>query len=279
MLASIISHLPRSISVLLSAAIFTTWFLSILTGNYSQVDRIWSIIPVVYVFAFTIASGFTARLCLISLLVLFWGTRLTYNFARKGGYRWKDEDYRWPALRKAMNPVLYQIFNVAFISVYQNVLLLQITLPAFVAMENRTDLNWLDGLASVTFLSFLLLETLADEAQWKFYSEKYRRIAKGEKLTGDYADGFNQSGLFKYSRHPNFFAEQGIWWSLCLFSVASTWSFGCAWSWIGALQLSFLFQGSTMFTEQITLSKYPKYAHYQKRTSRLVPWFARGKRE
>jgi steroid 5-alpha reductase family enzyme len=65
---------------------------------------------------------------------------------------------------------------------------------------------------AVLFLIFLGGETVADQQQWSFQQEKARRRAAQEPLTGDYRDGFLQSGLFRYSRHPNFFCELSIWW-------------------------------------------------------------------
>jgi steroid 5-alpha reductase family enzyme len=60
-------------------------------------------------------------------------------------------------------------------------------------------------------------------------------------MTGDFKRGFITSGLFRYSRHPNFFAEQCVWWALALFSVAVTgdWTH---WTFVGAVLLSLLFQ-------------------------------------
>ena len=115
------------------------WLLSVITGNSSQVDRIWSIIPIVYTFIFAATDlrllfnsnydELNMRPIVIFLLVAVWGLRLTWNFARKGGYNYKDEDYRWPVLRKIIPPFFYQIFNITFIASYQNLLLLLITLP------------------------------------------------------------------------------------------------------------------------------------------------------
>src|SRR4051812_40466632 len=59
-----------------------------------------------------------ARLLLMFGLVALWGTRLTYNFARKGGYSLSAEDYRWPVLRKKLTPVQFELLNVTFIAFY-----------------------------------------------------------------------------------------------------------------------------------------------------------------
>jgi len=137
----------------------------------------------------------------------------------------------------------------------------------------------------MVFLLLLLLETVADQQQWKFQSTKRRRSIEGERLEGEFADGFCQSGLFAVSRHPNFFAEYSLWWSFYLFSVTSTYShleqFGglgrlVNWTVVGALTLTLLFQGSTDLTEKLSLRKYPRYRDYQGRVSKLTPWFRAG---
>ena len=110
--------------VIMLMVVFLCWLLSVIMHNYSQVDRIWSLVPWLYVWVFVAYSarddeGLNARLCLMAALSTIWGMRLTYNFHRKGGYDLKEEDYRWPALRETMHPILFQIFNVFFIALYQ----------------------------------------------------------------------------------------------------------------------------------------------------------------
>ena len=96
---------PVSVCLLICAALTAaTWIASIATREYSWVDRIWSIAPIVYVWVFAIATAFDARLVLMAALVTIWGLRLTFNFARKGGYRPGGEDYRWAVLRGRMAP-------------------------------------------------------------------------------------------------------------------------------------------------------------------------------
>ncbi|MFN8543784.1 MAG: DUF1295 domain-containing protein [Candidatus Binatia bacterium] len=242
------------------------WLLSIVTGNYSQVDRLWSIAPVGYAVHFAAHARFVdARLDLMAALAMLWGLRLTYNFARKGGYRAGSEDYRWPELRRRLGPVRFQVLNATFIAPYQNLLLLLITLPAYAAWLARgTSLGALDAVAAVAFVMFLCGETVADEQQWRF-----QRTKRDRKTAG--GPQFVTSGLFRFSRHPNFFCEQAMWWAFYGFSVAATGAwFG--WSILGAVLLTLLFQGSTWFTEELTAQKYPAYRAYQRTTSRLLPW-------
>jgi steroid 5-alpha reductase family enzyme len=242
-----------------------TWLLSVLTREYSWTDRLWSLIPIAYLAVFAAASGGDPRLVLMTVLVALWGARLTFNFARKGGYARGGEDYRWRVLRERLKPWQYQAFNLFFISIYQNLILLAICLPAYTAYTHPTPLGPLDVVAAAAFLAFLTGETVADQQQWNFH----RRKAAGSAPTR-----FLTTGLFRYSRHPNFFFEQAQWWVVFAFGAIAAGS-PLQWTIAGAVLLSLLFLGSTAFTESITRSKYPEYAEYQRATSAQIPWFPR----
>jgi steroid 5-alpha reductase family enzyme len=123
------------VAVLIIAAVVCafTWITSLITKEHSWVDRLWSIVPVVYVWVFAAFAGLAdARLNVMAILVTLWGARLTFNFARKGGYS-GTEDYRWPILRARMTRWQFEIFNLLFIVLYQNAILVLITLPALTA--------------------------------------------------------------------------------------------------------------------------------------------------
>jgi len=253
-----------------------------LTRNCSQVDKLWSIMPIVYTWYFAWAGDFDARMTLMAVLATVWGLRLSYNFWRRGGYTWipwaGEEDYRWAVLRKT--PLLngrlrWAAFNLGFISFYQMGLILLFTLPAVMAWHGKGQpLNWLDYLAAALFLGLVVFETIADQQQWNYQTEKYRRKAACELLTGDYAKGFLDTGLWAKLRHPNYAAEQGIWLAFYLFSVAATgrWLNG---SLVGAVLLLILFQGSADFSEKISAEKYPSYSEYVKRVGRFLPKFGK----
>lgn len=256
---------------LVSAA---TWIASLVTGDHSWVDRVWSIAPVAYVAIPWAATGFgDARLGLMTLVVALWGARLTYNFARKGGYR-GVEDYRWPVLRARMTPGQFQVFNLLFIVLFQNALLLMIAVPAHVALAAAgTPLSAVEIALAGLFLALLFGEWLADEQQWRFHQAKHAAIAAGREPE----HRFLTTGLWRYSRHPNFFFEQSQWWVLALWgstSVGTLLNVGM----IGPVLLTALFIGSTIFTESLSQAKYPEYAEYQRSTSMLIPWIPRQSR-
>lgn len=286
---------PEQHAILLSvvyicgAVAGTCFLLSEITRNCSQVDKIWSVVPAVYAgyiaYAAVGAEGISAhpgnlRLVIMAVLALLWAVRLTYNFSRRGGYSWKfwagEEDYRWGVLREKpelKGKVRWFLFNLFFISIYQNALILLFTLPILVAVGGKdTPLNYLDYIATALFLFFLVIETTADQQQWNYQKEKYRRKNAGEPLGDFYGKGFVHTGLWKIMRHPNYMAEQAIWIVFYLFSVAATGRW-INWSIAGCLLLVILFQGSSDFSENISVSKYPDYKDYQKRTGRFIPKF------
>jgi steroid 5-alpha reductase family enzyme len=250
------------------------WIASLITKDTSWVDRIWSIVPAVYVWIFAIAGivdgADPARLIVMAVLVTAWAARLTFNFARKGGYTGM-EDYRWAILRGRMKPWQFQLFNLFFIVLYQNALLVLITTPAYIAWQNPAPFGVWDAVFAVLFAAFLIGEFVADQQQWNFHQAK-------KAAGGSLEPGFVTTGLFAHSRHPNFFFEQAQWWAFYALGATAAvasglgfWGGALNWTILGAGLLTVLFIGSTIFTESITSSKYPAYADYQRRTSMLIP--------
>ena len=251
------------------------WIASLITKDTSWVDRIWSIVPVVYVWIFAIGAGLSdARLDVMAGLVTLWGARLTFNFARKGGYAGvggDHEDYRWAVLRGRMSPVAFPFFNFFFIVLFQNAVLVLIALPAYTAYQNRgRPFGALDIVLGVLFLLFLVAETTADQQQWNFQAWKRAETAAGREPS----PRFVQTGLWRLSRHPNFFFENAQWWTIFAFGAVAAGSV-LQWTVAGIVLLLAVFIGSTNFTEAITKSKYPEYAAFQKTTSAVIPWFPR----
>ena len=169
------------------------WVASLVTGDTSLVDRMWSIVPIAYAWVFAAAHLDNARLDVMAALISLWGVRLTFNFARKGGYR-GVEDYRWAVLRSSMRPWQFQLFNLFFIVLYQNALLVLITLPARTAYQHRsTPFGAMDYLLTVCFLLFTAGETVADQQQWNFHQWKRAEVQAGRSPS----PRFLQSGLFR----------------------------------------------------------------------------------
>ena len=260
---------PLLLVILIAAAAAAfAWVASLISKDTSWVDRLWSVVPVVYVWVFAIAAGLQdVRLVVIAVLVTVWGARLTFNFARKGGYT-GVEDYRWAILRARITGWQFQLFNLFFIVLYQMALILLMTLGAWTAFEHRgTPFGVLDVVLTLAFIGCLVGETVADQQQWNFHKAKQ---AGGP----EFRPRFLTTGLFRVSRHPNYFFEQLQWWLVFGFGAVAAGSV-LQWTVVGPFLLTLLFIGSTIFTESITRGKYPEYADYQAITSPIVPWFPR----
>ena len=270
----------RTLAIIAGCSALLCFAVGEISGNNSQVDKIWSILPFVYCWIIAAHGGMHTRLVVMAVLATLWGARLTFNFARKGAYRLKfwtgTEDYRWQFLRQTpllKNRWAWMAFDLFFVSIYQNALLLLIVLPALVSMNSTVPFGWVDVVAALLMLAFIVYETEADEQQWKFQSAKRAMLNSGKKLDelpAPYNKGFNTIGLWNRSRHPNYMAEQAIWVSLYIFSIGA--GTGVAnWSMIGALLLMVLFVASSSFSEGISASKYPEYEDYCKRVNRFLP--------
>jgi len=252
------------------------FLVSTISRNYSQVDKLWSLIPIAYVWMVAVHSGMEPRLILMALLVSAWGFRLSYNFSRRGGYSWKfwtgEEDYRWAVLRA--KPELaakwrWVVFNLVFISYYQMGLILLFTLPAVRSM-NGLPLGWADYFLAAVLILLIVMETVADQQQWNYHKEKKKAQAAGGEIPEKFRKGFVHTGLWGLMRHPNYAAELAIWIVFYFFSVAATGKW-LNWSVMGAILLVLLFWGSSSFSESISAGKYPEYKAYKKKVPRFIP--------
>jgi steroid 5-alpha reductase family enzyme len=275
---------PEELCVTLCAAfILFSFFAGIQTGWWSWVDRIWSLSPALYALSFAAFSGVSPRALLMAGVATAWAARLTWNFARKGGFGAvtpENEDYRWPVLRRwfaavlppaLLGPALH-IFHAGFVCVYQNVLLYLLVVPACAAAraaDPRGALTHWDGGVAAAFALLLAGEVAADEQQWAFQQRKHAMTERERAAAGgDFARGFLTTGVFSYTRHLNFFCEQGLWVVFYCFSVvaeargdvaSAARSAGALLllrpAALGPALLILLFQGSTWMTELISLEK------------------------
>jgi steroid 5-alpha reductase family enzyme len=272
--------------------------------NYSQVDRVWSILPTLYNLHYALyahlAGLHTERLDAIAVISTIWSVslchnhltcylliavqaRLTYNYFRKGGYSIGSEDYRWAIVKDYVGPIVMFLFNVVFISLAQSLLLVSITAPTYIlllterlATHSGPVKAWTvaDTVAGSTLLLLIGISYVADQQQWDFHQAKadYQNTAKvpdGWRRT-DLDPGFLHRGLFAYSRHPNFAAEQSVWGTLYLWSCLATRTWH-NWTGFAAASYLILFQASTWLTELLSAQKYPEYKQYQKQVGKFVP--------
>lgn len=268
------------IVIIYVAASVICFFISTITKNYSQVDKLWSILPIVYVWVVYANSNAEPRILLMAILVTLWGVRLSLNFARRGGYQWKfwegDEDYRWAILmeKPEFQPAWkWMLFNFFFISFYQLGLILLFTLPIVKSLKG-SPLHLFDYLLCAIIVTLIIIETISDQQQWDFQQEKKRLSTHPGKESKNIQKGFIDTGLWRIVRHPNYAAEQLIWIVFYLFSVVAT-GIWINWSITGCLLLVLLFKGSSDFSEGISVEKYPEYKKYQNTVPRFMPRFKR----
>jgi steroid 5-alpha reductase family enzyme len=281
-------------SHLVIISIINLWLITFVTGeitkNYSQVDKLWSLIPPYFAWVYALDAPGNARLTLMAFVISVWAMRLTLNFHRRGGYSWPpwlgEEDYRWQHVQSFLgakeNPTVWKAFHLGFICCYQITLLYLICLPCHFVwyadkfQKQNPALGELDIVAALAILGFIAGEAITDEQQFEFQEAKYALVNQGverKDLPKPYFQGFLSTGMFAYSRHMNYFCEQSIWFTLNLFIYSATngkelltpAAGGC-------FLLSLLFQGSIWLQEQTTADKWPLYARYIEQVPQLFPY-------
>lgn len=191
-------------------------------------------------------------------MVLLWGLRLfLYISIRNWG---KPEDYRYVAMREKWgnkHPRVQAFFKVFMV---QGLLMMIVAAPIHAAFLITTEVNmiWII-IAIVLFLIGFYFETVGDIQLRKFISNPAN---KGKVM---------QSGLWKYTRHPNYFGETVMWWSIFIVIVSAPWGIV---SIIGPLLITLLllFVSGVPLLEKKYMKK-PEFVEYAKRTSIFFPWF------
>lgn len=245
------------------------WLLSVITREYSWMDRIWSICPAIFCLIVAADSAFgSTRLNTMSILVVAWSARLTFNFARKGGFSTGGEDYRWKVIREQLGPFKFQILNLTFVAPGQMLVVWLFTSPVHQAWSGQQrPLNSLDAVAISLFAALWVIEAINDGAMWAFQQDKKRKTEAGEPVE----QPFITSGFFKCCRHPSYVCEMGMWTVFYLFGVAATDQW-VHWTGLGFISLVLVFIGSTRLGESISLNRYPSYRDYQASTPRFIPF-------
>ena len=192
---------------------------------------------------------------LTTILVIIWGTRLSYHILLRN---WnKPEDARYVEMRKKWKrmPVLQGFLRVYMV---QALLLLVIALPlvATAAATDPFNSDLLLGLGFAVWLTGILIEAIADKQLADFLKNN-----RGKKVM--------DKGLWAWSRHPNYFGEVTLWWGIWLISLSinPVW-----WSIIGPLTITYLIlfvSGVTMLEKRYKNDK--AYQAYAKQTSKFVP--------
>ena len=235
------------------------WLVSIPLKNVSIVDIFWGIGFIVAnsVYVFMDSEQFTRDL-LVYVLVAIWGLRLSlYLLIRNYG---KAEDFRYQEFRRTYGAKRYWWFSFFQVFLLQGTLVAIISLPLLgvrIGTESN-ELTILDYLALLVWIIGFFFEAVGDFQLSRF---KKNPENKGKVLN---------TGLWRFTRHPNYFGDATVWWSFGLFSIAA----GAYWQVIGSLIMTWLIikiSGVSLLETTLKEEK-PEYNDYIKRTSAFFPW-------
>jgi steroid 5-alpha reductase family enzyme len=235
---------------------FGGWLLSLKKNNVTHVDIMWSLFFVLNTLYFFTAFTPSLRTALILFLVLLWGLRLSVYLAiRNWG---KPEDARYLKIRQNNEPN-FRFKSIYIIFGFQSILAWIVGSILFIATKNDHPLTWLDYLGILVTLFGIIYESIADYQLIQFKNDIKNR---GKLL---------QSGLWKLSRHPNYFGEILVWWGFFITTLVT----GIHFNLIAPLLMTFLilrFSGVTLLEANLN-KKFNDYDDYQKKVNTIIPRF------
>lgn len=234
------------------------WLISVFLKNASIVDPFWSITFIIAgSYFFSQSNHFYTRNSIVFFLLIIWGIRLfLYLFMRSWGQK---EDFRYQKFREDFGKKNYWWISFFQVFMLQGFLVWIISIPLVVISQKTTtnQLNYIDYAAIFIWIVGFIFETVGDYQLKKFKSNPSN---KGKLLT---------TGLWKYTRHPNYFGDSLIWWSFGLFAVAT----GSYYPLIGSIIMTLLLlkvSGVSLLEKTLKKSK-PGYEKYMKSTSAFFP--------
>ncbi|MEX1378316.1 MAG: DUF1295 domain-containing protein [Eubacteriales bacterium] len=242
------------------AATIVVWLFGVLLKNASVYDPYWSVAPIVILafWLFQKGGSFAAADIMLAVAILVWGVRLTYNWA----LNWQGMDHvdwRYEMLKED-NPKIWQLINFGGINMMPTILVYLGMIPAYYIIFNQVYIGVRLYIGFAICILCPAIQLIADKQMKDF------RVHK-EKTS-------METGLWKYSRHPNYFGEIMFWWGIFIMYMGTVEYFYKPAA--GALLITLLFVFiSIPMMEKHVLKKYPEYESYQKRVSMVVPWFNR----
>ncbi|MBM4358339.1 MAG: DUF1295 domain-containing protein [Deltaproteobacteria bacterium] len=246
-------------AALVLALMTCVWLASVRLRDASIVDPWWSILFLAVACRTALVTGLGPRKLVLLGLVALWALRLFLHLLRRS--RGKPEDPRYAEFRRRFGPERYWWFSFFQVFVLQGALALVISAPLQYAASRPTDepLRVQDLVGLVVFTAGFVIEGLADRQLQRFRDDPTNR---GRIL---------DTGLFAWSRHPNYFGDALLWWGFGCFALTSL---AGTLTLLGPALMTFLLvrvSGVTMLDEHLTRTR-PGYADYVARTSAFVPW-------
>lgn len=254
-----------ALSGLAAAVGLTTlvWLASLPRRDASIIDVFWSLGFVLLAWLYRAQVPVESlRETVVPVLVTIWGLRLSfYILWRNWG---QGEDYRYAAMREKWGP-RFPLVSLPVVFWMQGALFWLVGMPLLQIQVSRQPADWtgLDSLGAVLFAVGFFFEAVGD-----FQLARFK------------ADPANQGkvmdrGLWRYTRHPNYFGDATLWWGFGCFALATH---GSLWTLISPLLMSFLIvkvSGVALLEKGLGDTK-PKYRDYVRRTSAFFPWPPRG---
>ena len=183
------------------------WLLSLVIKNASIVDIFWGIgFVIIAGFAFSFAQGYLPRKVLVYMLTTLWGVRLALHIGIRN--RGKPEDFRYAKWREE-NGTRWWWFSFLQVFLLQGVLMWIISTPLIAAQTSGFPaiLTPLDFIGASLWTLGMLFESIGDLQLMRFKSNPSN---KGKLLT---------TGLWKFTRHPNYFGEAVLWWGYYIIAL------------------------------------------------------------
>lgn len=234
------------------ATVFVFSF-SVVLKNASVYDPYWSVQPIVILVCFAWHYQLTSAAVLLLVSVIFWGIRLTGNWAYVfGGLN--HQDWRYTKLKED-NGKLYPLINFTGIHMVPTLIVYMCTLPSVFVAREEVSANIGSYVGTVICISAATMQLVADTQM-----HKYRK--RGEH-------GLIRTGLWKYARHPNYLGEISMWWGVAIQAVSvmpERW-----WLIAGAVANTVLFFTVSIPMADKRQSAKPGYAEYKKSTRSLLP--------
>ena len=243
--------------------VLLTWIVSLFRDDVSIVDSLWSLIFLVLSVSWFMAYEFTThRSGIVLALVALWALRLSaYITWRNKG---EGEDARYQAMRRKYSPH-FAFKSLFIVFLLQGLIAWFISLPLLAAITGSRPLNLFDGLAAALVIFGTLYESIADAQLAAF------------KAKPDNQGRVMNHGLWRYTRHPNYFGECCVWWGFYLFAVAA----GGWWSMLSPLMMTFLLLrvSGVALLEKDIVERRPAYRQYIEQTNAFIPGLPRNSRK
>jgi steroid 5-alpha reductase family enzyme len=245
--------------IVVFSLVLLTWIVSLFRNDVSIVDSLWSLIFLALCAGWFMAYEFTTpRSGIVLAMVAFWALRLSAYITWRN--RGAGEDARYQAMRRKYSPN-FAIKSLFIVFLLQGFIALIISLPLLAAITGSRPLNLFDALA-IALVSFgILFESIADAQLAAF---KARPGNQGRVM---------DKGLWRYTRHPNYFGECCVWWGFYLFAVAA----GGWWSILSPLLMTFLLLrvSGVALLEKDIVERRPGYREYIAHTNAFIPGIPR----